>query len=170
VLVEAAALLQDLPSLWFLIIGDGLGLEAARRTATEQGVNNLTFLQFKPWEALSLSLATGDIAIILQEPGSSHLSVPSKTYSLMAAGCALLACADMDSDLADLVESNKMGRVVEEGDAGALARAIRALHDNPDALAAARSAARRLAESETSVGEAARRFASLLKQVVGNST
>jgi glycosyltransferase involved in cell wall biosynthesis len=141
-LVDAAATLRDLVNTWVLVIGDGLGLDDARRRATELSVSNISFFPLQPWARVPLSLATGDIAVVLQAPGTEHLSVPSKTYSLMAAGCAIVACTTSGSDLAALVTRHNIGLVVPPQDAGALAGALRRLILDPVLLGAMRERAR----------------------------
>lgn len=165
-LVDAASRLSDLNDLHFLVIGDGLGLARVREAATLAGLENLTLLPLQPWSTVPLSLATGDIAVVLQEGDSAHLSVPSKTYSLMAAGCAVVASTVPGSDLARLVEDSHMGGVVTANDAEALASAIRDLHDHPQALEAARASARDAAERVASVGAAAAMFSSIFQKVL----
>ncbi len=163
-LVKAAALLSDLEPVSFLVVGDGLGLPEARREAAELGVRNLSFLPFQPWETLPFSLAAGDIAVVLQSPGTESLSVPSKTYNFLAAGSAVVACTAPDSDLARLVGERGVGLVVPPGDAGALAEAIRRLAGDKRMLAAMRTAARQTAESRYSLPAAVASFGNLFRR------
>lgn len=163
-LVEAAAALRDLANTWVLVIGDGLGLDDARRRATELNVSNLSFLPLQPWDRVPLSLATGDIAVVLQVSGTEHLSVPSKTYSLMAAGCAIVACTASGSDLATLVTRYNIGLVVPPQDAVALAGALRRLVLDPGLLAAMREHARTTAVESYSLPVVQSSFESVFKR------
>ncbi len=142
-IVESARMLQGEPRISFLLIGDGLGRDEVERAAA--GLGNVRLLPRQPWELLPYSLATGDIGIVTQKPGSERLSMPSKTYSLMAAGCVLLASTHGDSDLARLVRTWNLGAVCAQSDAGALADAISQLARDRDALAESRSRTRRVA-------------------------
>jgi len=56
------------------------------------------------------------VAIVTMLPGAEHVVVPSKTYSALAAGQAILAICPLDSDLARLVLENDCGWVIEPGD------------------------------------------------------
>ncbi len=163
VLADAAALLGGLAGVHFLVIGEGLGLDDLRRRAAELRVANLSLLPLQPWERMPLSLATGDIAVVLQGAGTEHLSVPSKAYTLMAAGCAIVACTAADSDLAELVDRHNIGMVVPAGDAAALAAAIRRLATDPALLAAMRGRARRAAEESFSLERAVSSFAGVFR-------
>nr|NIV30864.1 glycosyltransferase [Anaerolineae bacterium] len=90
-LVESAGMLRGDPRISFLLIGDGLGREQIEGKVVASGLSNVKLLPRQPWENLPHSLAAGDIAVVTQAPGSEHLSLPSKVYSLMAAGCAVVA-------------------------------------------------------------------------------
>ena len=54
-----------------------------------------------------------DIGIVTLTPGGAKVYLPSKTYSMMAGGLAILAITPEWSDLARLIESNKAGWVFD---------------------------------------------------------
>ena len=60
--------------------------------------------------------------------------MPSKTYSAMMAGQAILAIAPENSDLVDLVKAADCGWFVEPGDVDELARVIKAIYTDPEGL------------------------------------
>jgi colanic acid biosynthesis glycosyl transferase WcaI len=142
-IVEAASILQSERRISFLLIGDGLGREKTELAAA--GLANVRLLPRQPWEVLPYSLATGDIAIVTQTPGSEQLSMPSKAYSLMAAGCALLVCTHGESDLAQLVRTWNLGAVCAQGDVRAMVDAISLLAREHDVLVESRVRARNVA-------------------------
>jgi len=144
-IVESATMLQDDPRISFLLIGDGLGRAALERQVEARGLTNVHLLPRQPWEVVPYSLATGDIALVTQVPGSDGLSMPSKVYSLMSVGCALIVCTEPDSDLAQLVKTWSLGAVCLQGDARGLANAISLLAEERDVLAGSRSRARTVA-------------------------
>jgi hypothetical protein len=57
--------------------------------------------------------------------------MPSKTYSAMMAGQAILAIAPEDSDLVDLIKAADCGWFVEPGDVAGLAAVIDAISSSP---------------------------------------
>jgi glycosyltransferase involved in cell wall biosynthesis len=141
--VKAARILQGERRISFLLIGDGLGRERLESAAA--GLANVRLLPRQPWDVLPYSLATGDIAIVTQTPGSEQLSLPSKAYALMAAGCALIACTHSESDLARLIRTWDLGAVCAQGDVQAIADAISLLAREHDILVQSRLRARKLA-------------------------
>ena len=170
VIVESARMLQSDPRISFLLIGDGLGREKIEHEVVASGLANVRLLPRQPWEVLPFSLATGDIAIVTQAPGSEQISLPSKTYSLMSAGCALVACTHCGSDLAQLVRIEKLGCVCAQGDARAVADAISLLAEEDDVLSGYQVRARRVAVEHYSLQVVFARFHDVLAQAMSQAS
>ncbi len=66
------------------------------------------------------AMAAADVALVTMKRGAEGIVMPSKTYSAMAAGQAILAVCPRESDLADLVAAHDCGWVVEPGDVAGL--------------------------------------------------
>jgi colanic acid biosynthesis glycosyl transferase WcaI len=161
--VEAADRLQHDNRIAFLLIGDGLGRPGLERYVADRRLKNVLILDPQDYETLPFSLATGDIALVVQAPGTEHLSLPSKTYSSLAAGSAVVALTSEDSELAALVRTYDAGAVCPWDDAGRLADIIRGLADRPRELARFRTNARAAAVEEFSADKACSRFLSALE-------
>ncbi len=149
-LVEA---MRDLPEelpVEALLIGDGLGRQAIENQLQAHPISRLKLMDYQPWEVIPRSLATGDVAIVAQSADSAHLSVPSKTYSALAVGSAILAITPRDSDLGRLVTEEEVGWVCEPGDTAGIAEVLRSLPEDRDGLSRAQTAARALAEGRFS--------------------
>jgi glycosyltransferase involved in cell wall biosynthesis len=145
-LVDAmGSLPEDLP-VEVLLIGDGLGRQVIEDRLQTRSIPRLKLMDYQPWEVIPRSLAMGDVAVVAQAAASAHLSVPSKTYSALAVGSAILAITPRDSDLGRLVLEEGVGWVCEPGDTEAIAEVLRGLPGDPDGLAASRAAARSLAD------------------------
>lgn len=160
--VDAAIQLRDLSAVTFFFVGDGSGASEIRRKVQETGAQNVRFLPFQPAEALPLGLAMGDIGLVGQATGTEHLSVPSKTYSYMAAGCAVIGICSEDSDLASTIRQYDIGTVCPPGDSSALAGSIRSMIQHPGLLARYRANARRAAVEHFSCEMAISRFTEIL--------
>lgn len=158
VIAEVADACRDDHRIAFLVVGEGLGRRTLGEEVRRRGLSNVTFADYQPWGTLPLSLATGDIALVLQAPGTEHLSVPSKTYSCLAAGSAILALTSAESGLGHLVREHNVGIVHPMGDPEGIARAIRELADDQERLAAMRARARRTAEDHFSLEAVCCRF------------
>lgn len=72
------------------------------------------------------------VGLVTLKDGAEHVSMPSKTYSALAAGQALLAVCPANSDLAELVRRHRCGWVVTPGKADELASLLAHLAANPE--------------------------------------
>ena len=73
------------------------------------------------------TMESADVALVTMVPGSETVVMPSKTYSAMMAGQAILAIAPEDSDLVDTIKAADCGWFVEAGDVAGLAKVIDAI-------------------------------------------
>jgi len=106
--VEAAA---RFPQATFLINGDG-----AARTSLEEraaGLSNVRFSGYQPKERVPEVLATGDIHLVPLKKGLGRVSVPSKTYSILAAGRPVLAAIDPGTEVPRMIAASGGGVAVE---------------------------------------------------------
>jgi colanic acid biosynthesis glycosyl transferase WcaI len=78
------------------------------------------------------------LALVTIAPGAERVVMPSKTYSALVAGQAILAICPRKSDLADLVFRHDCGWVVEPGDVAGLTRTLAWMAEKPDELWAKR--------------------------------
>ena len=72
-------------------------------------------------------LASGDLHVVPLRKGLAASSVPSKTYSILAAGRPLLASVDPGTEVARVVTEAQCGRAVPPDDPDAFTAAIEAL-------------------------------------------
>lgn len=166
-IARAAALLRDREDIRFVLIGDGLGRASVERVVTEERLDNVLLLPPQPWDALPWSITAGHVGIVSQSAASDELSVPSKTYTLLAAGVPVLAVTPDASDLAALVRSRGVGLVSAPDDAEALAANIRELADDPARRAAMAGEARAAALGEFSEDAIFERLLEVLATVPG---
>jgi colanic acid biosynthesis glycosyl transferase WcaI len=129
-LVLAAA--ERLPHVAFVINGDGAALDDLRRRA--DGLVNVYFSGYQPIERLAEVLAAGDLHLVPLRRGLARVSVPSKTYSILAAGRPVLAAIDAGTEVPRILAASGAGRSVEPDDVHAFVGALTAMIDDPDAL------------------------------------
>lgn len=163
-LVEACALIDD-PRLVVLLAGSGTQEEALRSAVAAKGVSGIRFLGRVPHSQMADLLATADAAYVsLAQHPLSAVTMPSKTQSTLAAGRAILVAAS--GDVANLVESHRVGFTALPGDPASVAQAIRAaLQSGRRGLADKGRAARLLYEAEFSVDRTTTQVETLLGEV-----
>jgi glycosyltransferase involved in cell wall biosynthesis len=122
--LSAALLLRDRPRIRFLFIGDGARAARIKSFAESNRLANIRLLPYQPKEITRYSIAAGDAALVTLAEGLAGLSVPSKTYSILAAGRPVLFVGDTSSEVARILSDNECGAVFKSGDAAGLARLI----------------------------------------------
>ena len=80
------------------------------------------------------TMEAADVALVTMVPGSETVVMPSKTYSAMMAGQAILAIAPEESDLVDLIKDADCGWFVEPGDVEGLEAALQAISSDAEGL------------------------------------
>ncbi len=138
--------LRDMTDVHFLIIGEGAGRMPLEEACTQLELHNVTFLPLQPEVILPYSLACGDIALVALAEGGEGVSMPSKTYYMLAAGAALLGLCRDDSDLAAVIDAHRCGMHVPPHEVERAAQAIMQLRDDSQLLAQLRANGRLAAE------------------------
>jgi colanic acid biosynthesis glycosyl transferase WcaI len=134
--VEAASLLKDEPGLVFLFVGDGGSRAGLAAAARERGLTNVRFVSYQPYGRVPQIYGASDVCLVALASRAGCDAIPSKVYRIMACARPVLACADADSDLAQLVTSVGCGTVVGPANPGALAQAVLHAKRNPSACRA----------------------------------
>lgn len=91
-------------------------------------------LPYQEKETLPYSLASADIGVVTLSQGAENISVPSKTYYMLAAGTAILALASSNSELGLLIDKYSCGKVFEHPKPEAIANYILHLMKNKEEL------------------------------------
>jgi colanic acid biosynthesis glycosyl transferase WcaI len=165
--LSAAAAMVDDPSVVFVINGGGAArLDLERRAA---GMANVVFVDMQPKERLPEVLAAGDLHVVPLKRGLAWSSVPSKLYSILAAGRPILASVDDGTEVARTIERAGAGRSVAPDDAEAFTTAIRAMLADREQLAAWGGAGRRFVEGWASPRAVAEAYQDLFEELVGRS-
>jgi glycosyltransferase involved in cell wall biosynthesis len=126
-LVDVAERLQTQPDIGFVLVGDGAYLETLKQRVSEKGLKNITLLPFQPYSAIANVFSLGNAGLIISKGGVGANSVPSKTWSYMAAKTPLLVSFDSESELVKFTKENDCGVCVPPDDADALCEAILAM-------------------------------------------
>ena len=141
-LVQAAKILQN-ENAGLVFVGGGAN--AAAIEASAKGLQNVRFLPFRPAEQIPHVMRAGDVHIVTVRRGLEGVVVPSKLYSILAAGRPVLAVAPTECDAARIVTESGCGLSADPDDPAAVADAIRTLRSDPEKLAAMGIRAREVA-------------------------
>jgi colanic acid biosynthesis glycosyl transferase WcaI len=152
---------HELPAVTFLINGEGsMRSELEERAAR---LTNVRFGSYVPDERLVELLATGDVHVVPLRRGLAKISVPSKTYSILAAGRPVVAAIDPGTEVPRMLEASGGGISVEPDDPVAFTDALRRLVDDLDSAGAMGQRARRWVESAASPAAVAESYEKLIR-------
>ena len=151
--VEAAA---KFPEIAFVINGDG----AARKKLQEDCAQlaNVHFGDYQPIERLSEVLATGDIHLVPLRTGLASVSVPSKSYSILAAGRPMLAAIDSNTEIPNMLQQSGAGVAVNPDNGPAFIEALGRLISNRDQLSEMGAKGRKWVETHASPASVAAQY------------
>jgi colanic acid biosynthesis glycosyl transferase WcaI len=161
-LLAAAKILRN-ENVGVVFVGEGANKAALE--ASVNGSSNVRFLPFRPVEQIPHVMMAGDLHIVTVRRGLEGVVVPSKLYSLLAAGRPILAVAPAESDAARIVEESGCGIAADPDDPVAVANAIRKLRDDPSRLAEMGRRARETAYKYARVNEL-QKFAGIIREAV----
>lgn len=112
----AKELKTDLPDVRFVLIGDGAAREEVDAFIKDEVIDNVIMLPFQPYEDIAHVFSLGDAGLIISKPGIGNSSVPSKTWSIMAAARPVLCSFDDDSELSRLIKEVGCGVTAQAED------------------------------------------------------
>jgi colanic acid biosynthesis glycosyl transferase WcaI len=159
-LLQAAKLLEG-ENIGLIFVGEGAN--RARLQAAAQGSTNVRFLPFRPASEIPLVMAAGDVHIICVRRGLEGVVVPSKLYSVLAAGRPVLAVASEASDVVRIVREARCGLAADPDDPASVAAALRKMRDDPRELSEMGVRAREAAKNYARVNEL-NRFVAVMEE------
>ena len=159
-----------------LLEEDGIGLvfvgEGANRHRLEQAAResaNVRFLPFRPAAEIPFVMAAGDVHIVTVKRGLEGVVVPSKLFSILAAGRPVLVVAPEPCDAVRIVRANQCGLSADPDDAAAVASALRELRSDPARLDDMGRRARETAKRYARVNEL-KRFVGVVEAAARNGS
>lgn len=150
-IIDAAAALQPLEHVRFVFVGAGARLPELEADVRRRRLANVMFLPYQPRDQLAHSLSAADLHLVTMQPEATGLLMPSKLYGILASGSAVIALADPESELAELVQQYELGYVCDlrssQDVSERLAFVVSFLAARPEQVRMLGANARRLAET-----------------------
>ena len=160
-LVDVANALKDRKDIQFIIIGEGGKKDVVRAKIKTLGVDNVLLLPFQDKNIIPYSIGAADIGVITLDERSSTVSVPSKTYSMLAVGSCLMCIASKTCELSALVDDYDCGQVFSSDDVEGMAEYILKMASNKELLQQKKNNSRKASLNFTP--ENAKRYVELFK-------
>ncbi len=154
---------RRLPDVTFLVNGDGAARPALEVEAA--GLANIVIHGYVEAPRLAELLATGDVHVVPLKAGLARVSVPSKTYSIMAAGRPLVAANETRTAVTPILEESGGGLAVPPDDLDAFVEALEELLGDPARRRAMGAAGRRWVVDNASPAAVGRMYDTLIRSL-----
>ncbi len=165
VLAAARAFERSRPDVVFVINGGGSARIDLQRDAAD--LTNVRFIDMQPIARLPEVLAAGDVHVVPLRTGLAASSVPSKLYSILAAGRPIVASVDVGTEVQRTIERAGAGLAVPPDDASAFIEALSRVLDDREGAERMGAAGRLFVERWASPAAVAESYEQLFVELVG---
>ena len=161
-LLECAENLSDNPKFHFIFLGTGVKRKWLEREVTNKKLPNVTLLSPRPRDEQNIFLNACDVAIVSLVKKMKGVSMPSRTYNILAVGKPILALTEENSEVAKVVSEDGIGWVVPPDDVKTLENTILEIEKNRTLIESMEINARNSALKKYSVETAVKRYLQVL--------
>jgi colanic acid biosynthesis glycosyl transferase WcaI len=162
-IVWCAGKLKDDPRFHFVFLGAGVKRKWLEREVEESRLRNVTILEPRPRSEQNVFLNACDVALVSLVKKMWGVSMPSRTYNILAVGKPILALTEPDSELARVVEEEKIGWNVAPNEPEKLLETIRRIYAEREKLPEMGKRARKSAIEKYSMEKALASYRDELK-------
>ena len=126
--LDAAKLLQGIPSIRFLFVGAGAARAALVEAATKGHLDNVIFVPAQPRTSMPAYWSVCDLALVpLKDAPLFTTVIPSKIFEAMGMGRAILLTAP-EGEASQIIRETGAGVIVPPESPAALARTVQELY------------------------------------------
>jgi colanic acid biosynthesis glycosyl transferase WcaI len=167
-LLNAAERLRHNEDIVFMIVGGGVRQQQVMDDVDLRKLSNVRFLPYQPKSYLGESLSAADMQIVMLDHRMTQLMMPSKLYSALASGTAVLGLGNPDSHLAEIIVDNGCGWFFGESQLEDLVKQIEAASEDPNLTKSVGHSSRDYAVERCNRANAIVNFAQMLGSIIGN--
>lgn len=128
-IIECAEKLKNDERFCFVFLGAGVKRKWLEREVEEKVLKNVRLLDPRPRSEQNIFLNACDVAIVTLVKKMWGVSMPSRTYNILAAGKPILALTENGSEIAEVIEEDKVGWTVLPNDPASLLQKIFEIYD-----------------------------------------
>ena len=162
-IVECAGKLVDDERFGFVFLGAGVKRKWLERQIAEKSLKNVKLLDPRPRREQNIFLNACDVAIVTLVKKMWGVSMPSRTYNILAAGKPILALTENESEIARVVAEDHVGWTVAPNEPSALLSTIYEIYEDREKFAGMSRNARRSALEKYSLEAALIKYQKALK-------
>lgn len=166
VIISAARMLKEYNDIQFLMFGTGGFVDYYKELAENLDLQNMHFYPLQPIERVSYVYSLGNLGIVTCKKGLGKSAFPSKTWSIMATGTAVLANYDEGTDLENLIVNEELGVFSYADDVNMMVEQIQSMYNNQDLCYQYGLNARRYIENKVSKDISTQKYVDIIKEVI----
>lgn len=166
VILKTASLMKNNRDIKFVIFGNGSEEENLKKIVNDKHLDNVLMFPLQPIERVSEVYSMADVSIISCTPGTGGSGMPSKTWTIMAAGVPIIASFDMPSEMERTIEEAECGFCTRAGDENELTEKIIRVFGDSRLKKCLGQNARRYAEKNVSKAEAVEKYIKSIERLV----
>ncbi len=162
-IISCAEKLKNDERFCFVFLGAGGKRKWLEREVESKSLTNVKLLPPRPRSEQNIFLNACDVAIVTLVKKMWGVSMPSRTYNILAAGKPILALTERDSEIAKVVEEDQVGWIVEAGEPEKLLKTIFQIYDDKNKFKEMGRNARNAALNKYSLKTAIEKYENSLK-------
>lgn len=167
-IIECAENLLEKSEFHFIFLGAGVKKKWLEKQIRERCLTNVTLLDPKPRSEQNIFLNACDISFVSLVSKMWGVSMPSRTYNVLAAGKPILALTEKGSELYQVVHDDKLGWTVSPDRPEELALLIQNVFQEKHLIENIGKSAREVAINEYSLERAIDRYKKALLNASDN--
>jgi len=109
IILEAAKMLENYP-IKFIFIGDGIKKSKIIDFIEKEGLKNIVLYPYQPEDKFVSILNSVHACFVVIGKGLENLALPSRLFTFLSVGKAIISISDKNSEVARIVESNNCGK------------------------------------------------------------
>jgi len=162
-IINCADKLKEDERFCFVFLGAGVKRKWLEREIEEKSLKNVRLLDSRPRSEQNIFLNACDVAIVTLVKKMWGVSMPSRTYNILAAGKPILALTENDSEVAKVVEEESVGWSVLPNEPDKLLQKIFEIYENKEKFEEMGQKARQAALEKYSLKTALTKYKNSLK-------
>lgn len=165
-LIDAAkaVLINDIYQ--FVLFGAGSEFDRIKERVDSEKISNCYIFPLMPLDRVGEVYNMGDIDIVCNAPGISSVGMPSKTWTIMATGTPVVAIADADCELADIIKKSNSGWICNPSDISGFVNLLDHIIEQPNDLIQYGNSARNLAVNRFSKRQAVNSYLDIISSSI----
>lgn len=162
-IIECARRLRNDERFCFVFLGDGVKRKWLEKQVAQDDLKNVLLLLPKPRSEQNIFLNACDVGIVTLVKKMWGVSMPSRTYNILAAGKPILALTEKRSEIARVIEEDNVGWTVAANEPELLLEKLSEIYESRNLFTEMGERARKAALNKYSLETALAKYKNALK-------